>query len=165
MRRLKAELKRVHRGARHIEKGRDVPCQDVLVKYTLIAELQDQFPVRRLCKVLDVYPSGFYAWRLNPENRRAREDKCLLVPIKESWLESGSVYGYRKVSDDLRELSEQCGINRVHRLMRSAGICSQTGYATRKYKCGGTPSLVAQNHLQHQFDVQEPNRVWVTDIT
>ena len=49
------------------------------------------------------------------------------MPIKESWLESGSVYGYRKVCDDLRELSEQCGINRVHRLMRSARIRSQTG--------------------------------------
>jgi len=30
----------------------------------------------------------------------------LLVPIKESWLESGSLYGYRKVGDDLRELGE-----------------------------------------------------------
>jgi putative transposase len=38
--------------------------------------------------------------------------------------------------------------------MRSAGIRSQTGYAKRKYKCGGAPSLVAPNHLQRQFDVQ-----------
>jgi len=45
------------------------------------------------------------------------------------------------------------------------GIHSQTGYAKRKYKRGGAPSLVAPNHLQRQFDVQEPNRVWVTDIT
>jgi putative transposase len=121
--------------------------------------------VRRLCKVLEVHPSGFYAWRLNPESKRTKEDKRLLVSIKESWLESGSVYGYRKVCDDLRELGEQCGINRVHRLMRCAGIRSQTGYAKRKYKRGGAPSLVAPNHLQRQFDVQEPNRVWVTDIT
>jgi len=101
--------------------------------------------VRRLCKVLEVHPSGFYAWRLNPESKRAREDKRLLVPIRESWLESGSVYGYRKVSDDLRELGERCGINRVHRLMRSAGIRSQTGYAKWKYKRGGVPSLGAKS--------------------
>jgi putative transposase len=115
--------------------------------------------------VLKVHPSGYYAWRLNPESKRAMEDKRLLVPIEESWLESGSVYGYRKVSDDLRELGEKCDINPVHRLMRSAGIRSQTGYAKRKYKRGGVPSLVAPNHLQRQFDVQEPDRVWVTDIT
>jgi putative transposase len=69
------------------------------------------------------------------------EDKHLLVPIKESCLESGSVYGYRKVSDDVRELGQQCGINCVHRLMRSAGIRSQIGYAKRKYKRGVAPSL------------------------
>ncbi|CDG81134.1 ISPsy26, transposase OrfB [Janthinobacterium agaricidamnosum NBRC 102515 = DSM 9628] len=38
--------------------------------------------MRRLCKMLEVHPSGFYAWRLNPESRRAKEDKRLLVPIK-----------------------------------------------------------------------------------
>jgi len=75
------------------------------------------------------------------------------------------VYGYRKVSDDLRELDEQCGINRVHRLMRSIGIHWKTGYAKRKYKRGGAASLVAPNHLQRQFDAQEPNCVWVTEIT
>lgn len=119
----------------------------------------------RLCKVLGVHPSGFYAWRQNRESHPAKEDKRLLVPIKEACMESGSVYGYRKVSDDLREQGEQCGINRVHRLMRSAGLRSQTGYAKRKYKRGGAPSLMAPNHLQRQFDVQKPNRVWVTDIT
>jgi putative transposase len=49
--------------------------------------------------------------------------------------------------------------------MRSAGIHSQTGYAKRKYKRSDVPSLMAPNHLQRQFDVHEPNRVWVTDIT
>jgi putative transposase len=49
-----------------------------------------------LRKVLGVHSSGFYAWRLSPESRRAKEDKRLLVPIRESWLESRSVYGYRR---------------------------------------------------------------------
>ncbi|MCS0588224.1 IS3 family transposase, partial [Massilia norwichensis] len=66
---------------------------------------------------------------------------------------------------DLQELGESCGINRVYRLMRSEGIRSQTGYAKRKHKNGGAPSIVAPNHLQRQFDVTEPNKVWVTDIT
>ncbi len=98
--------------------------------------------------MLEVHPSGFYAWLHEPESERAKEDKRLLVPIKQSWLESGAVYGYRKVNDDLRELGETCGVNRVHRLMRSAGIRSQTGYGKRKYKRGGPPSLVAPNLLQ-----------------
>jgi putative transposase len=62
-----------------------------------------------------------------PESVRAKEDKRLLLPIRESWLVSGSGYGYPKISDGLREMGEQCGINRVHRLVRSAGIRSQSG--------------------------------------
>ena len=75
------------------------------------------------------------------------------------------MYGYRKVSDDLRDLGEQCGINRVHQIMRAAGLHSQTGYGKRRFKRGGAPSVVAPNHLQRKFDVAEPNKVWVTDIT
>jgi len=59
--------------------------------------------------MLAVHPSGYYAWRLNPESQHTLEDRRTLGHIKESWLESGSVYGYRKVSDDLRDLGEHCG--------------------------------------------------------
>jgi hypothetical protein len=45
-------------------------------------------------------------------------------------------------------------------VMRPAGIRPQTGYAKRKHKRGGAPWLVASNHLQRQFNVEEPNRVW-----
>jgi putative transposase len=95
---------------------------------------------------------------------RAKENRCLLGHIKQSWLASGAVYGYRKIFDNLKEIGERCGINRIRRLMRSEGIRSQTGYAKRKYKNGGTLSFVAPNHLQHKSDVTEPNKVWVTDI-
>ena len=54
-----------------------------------------------------VHPSGFYAWRAEPDSQRALEDQRLLRPIKQSWLESGAAHGYRKVSDDLRDLGEQ----------------------------------------------------------
>lgn len=123
------------------------------------------YSIRRLCKMVGVHPSGYYAWCISPESPRTKENKRLLGHIKQSWLESGAVYGYRKVYDDLQELGEQCGINRVHRLMRAEGIRSQTGYAKRKWKRGGAPSVIAPNHLQREFDVAEPNKVWVTDIT
>lgn len=118
-----------------------------------------------MCKMLKLHPSGYYAWRVSPESLRAKKDRRLLGHIKQSWLESGAVHGYRKIFDDLHELGERCSINRVYRLMRSEGNRSQTGYAKRKYKNGGAPSGVAPNHLQRQFNVSEPNKVRVTDIT
>ena len=85
--------------------------------------------------------------------------------IKHSWLESGGVYGYRKIHDDLREIGEACGRHRVARLMRIEGLRSQTGYRRRPGKYGGKPAVASPNLLKRQFDVVEPNTVWVTDIT
>lgn len=53
--------------------------------------------------------SGFYAWCVQPESKRAKEGKCLLGHIQQSRLESRAVYGDRKVSDDLRDLGERWG--------------------------------------------------------
>lgn len=85
--------------------------------------------------------------------------------IKQAWLESGTVYGYRKVTDDLRDLGEQCGKHRVARLMKGEGLRAQVGYGRRPRPRGGRVSTVAPNHLDRQFDVAAPNTHWVTDIT
>lgn len=115
--------------------------------------------------MMNVHPSGFYAWRSASDCARAIEDRRLLGLVKQSWLESGAVYGYRKVHSDLREWGETCGKHRVARLMRAEGLRSQTGYRRRPGTRSGPASVVAPNYLQQQFDVTVPNRVWVTDIT
>jgi putative transposase len=115
--------------------------------------------------MMSVHASGFYAWCETPQSPRAVEDGRLLGYIKHSWLESGSIYGYRKVTDDLRDLGETCGKHRVYRLMKQEKLRSQTGYRRRPGARGGPAAVMAPNHLQRQFDVAEPNRVWVTDIT
>ena len=124
-----------------------------------------EYPVRRLCQTLQVHPSGYYAWLAEPKSARAKEDQRLLGLIKHAWLESGGVYGYRKIHDDLRELGESCGRHRVARLMRGEGLRSQTGYRRRPGYYGGKPTVASPNRLERQFKVSEPNKVWVTDIT
>lgn len=84
--------------------------------------------------------------------------------IKQSWLESGAVYGYRKITRDLHELGERCGKHRIYRLMRQEGLRAQIGYRRRTGKYG-RPATVAPNQLEQRFDVEAPNTVWVTDIT
>jgi len=113
---------------------------------------------------LDVHPSGFYAWQRQPRSARAIEDERLSGLIKQFWLESGAVYGYRKIHTDLREYGEQCGPNRVHRLMRHAGIRAQVGYRKPRHRAGELHK-VTPNILQRQFNPQAPNESWVTDIT
>ena len=118
-----------------------------------------------MCQALQVHRSGFHAWLKKPESERSIDDRRLTGLIKQSWLESGCVYGYRKIQSDMRDLGEACSKNRVHRLMQLAGIQAQVGYKKRKGNYGTKPSVVADNQLKRQFDVVEPNQAWVTDIT
>lgn len=89
----------------------------------------------------------------------------MLGLLKHAWLESGGVYGYRKLTMDMLDLGERCGKHRVARLLKLEGLRSQTGYRRRPGPRGAKPAVVAPNHLQRQFNVSEPNQSWVTDIT
>jgi len=118
-----------------------------------------------MCRCLRLHPSGFYAWVKNPLSLRAHEDLRQIELLKVAWKDSGKIYGYRKLHDDLCDLGETCCPNRVARLARLAGIYAQIGYKRRPGKYGGKPSVVVDNTLDRQFDVAAPNTVWVTDIT
>lgn len=135
------------------------------MRYAFIKGHEQEHSVRRMCKVMQVHPSGFYAWKAEPASPREHDDRRLLGLLKHAWLESGGVYGYRKLTLDMRDLGERCGKHRVARLLKREGLRSQTGYRRRPGIRGGKPAVVAPNHLQRQFAVDEPNRAWVTDIT
>jgi putative transposase len=115
--------------------------------------------------MLSVHFSGFYAWLKVPLCQRAIEDARQTALIRQAWEDSGKVYGYRKLHDDLRDQGEDCSANRIARLASLAGIAAQIGYRRRPGRYGGSPAIVAENTLARQFDVQVPDQVWVTDIT
>ena len=135
------------------------------MRYAFIEEQARHHSIRRLCKMLDLHPSGFYAWRAAPESQRGKEDRRLVGHIKQSWLESGAVYGYRKIHTDLRELGETCGRNRVYRLMKREALRAQVGYRRRPGPRSGMAAVTAPNRLEQRFNVTESNKAWVTDIT
>ena len=115
--------------------------------------------------MLELHPSGYYAWKASPESRRAADDRRLLGLLKQAWLESGGVYGYRKLTLDMRDLGESCSRHRVAKLLRHEGFKAQRGYGKRLRPRGGAAAIVAPNLLEQQFAVSEPNMAWVTDIT
>jgi putative transposase len=114
--------------------------------------------------MVSVHPSGYYAWKQEPKSARQKDDQRIVGLIKQSWLESGAVYGYRKITHDLRDLGERCGKHRVYRLMRQEGLRAQVGYRRRAGRYG-KPAVVAPNQLEQNFEAAAPNKVWVTDIT
>ncbi|EMG9894814.1 IS3 family transposase [Enterobacter hormaechei] len=164
IRRLQKELKRVTDERDIFKKSRCVLRKAVRLRYAFIRDNSRCWPVRLLCRVLDVHPSGFYAWFKQPYSQRHQVDLRLTGQIKQFWLESGCVYGYRKIHLDLRDSGQQCGVNRVWRLMNRAGIKAQVGYRSPRAR-KGEASIVSPNRLQRQFNPDAPDKRWVTDIT
>nr|WP_228274622.1 IS3 family transposase [Acinetobacter ursingii] len=161
---LKKELQRVTEERDIFKKSRGVLRKPVQMRYAFIQDNKYIWPIRRLCSTLDVHHSGYYAWLKQPTSKTTKKRQLLAGLIKQFWLESGGVYGYRKIHCDLKDAGENCGINRVHRLMKADGLKSQRGYRKpRAY--AGTPSIVSANTLERQFNPTQPNQRWVTDIT
>ena len=135
------------------------------MKYAFIKEHRPQFRVRIMCRMLHIHPSVFYAWLKRLFSKRTVEDARQTDLIKDTWKNSGKIYGSRKLYDDLTDQGETCCLNRVARLARITSIRAQIGCKRRPGNYGGCPSIVVNNTLDRQFEVTNPSCIWVTDIT
>lgn len=135
------------------------------MKYAFIRAHRGEFGVWAMCRVLRVHLSGFYAWLKEPLSHRTQQDARQTELIRQAWADSSKVYGYRKLTDDLRDQGEQISENRVARLASLAWMSAQVGYRRRPGRYGGKPAVVAENRLEQKFSTTAPDQVWVTDIT
>ena len=66
--------------------------------YEFIKAHRHQYSVQMMCRVLEVAPSGYYEWLLQPVSNRAQEDGRLLRLIRASFLASHGIYGAPRAS-------------------------------------------------------------------
>ena len=92
------------------------------------------FPVRVVCRVLQVSPSGFYEWANRPASARTLEDAHLVNVIRDIHADSRGTYGSARVHAELRMgLGIRVGRKRVERLMREHRI---VGVHRRRFRRG-----------------------------
>jgi len=135
------------------------------MRFQFIEDHRDEFPVRLMCKVLEVSTSGYYAWRGRPPSKREMANRALTAKIKEEFEKSGETYGSPRIYQVMRKLGLMCSPNRVARLMRAADLKAKQ---TRRYRSTtkrNKADRVAPNRLKRDFRATAPNRKWVTDIT
>jgi transposase InsO family protein len=128
-------------------------------------DYRDEFPIPRMCRVFEVSPSGYYAWRERPASQRSLGNQALLQEIKDIHHMSRQTYGSPRVHAELLARGFSASKNRVARLMRAAHI-----RARRKKKRTQTSDSrhnypVAPNLLNQDFQAQRPNEKWLGDIT
>jgi len=116
-----------------------------------------------MCRALRVSHSGFYAWRVRPESRRARYDRELTRVIRRLHAESDGTYGSPRLHVELRTEGYQCGRAKVARLMRSAGL---KGCPKRRFRVTTKRGLApAANLLDQDFSAAQVNERWASDTT
>lgn len=127
---------------------------------------QADFPVRTLCRMLKVSPSGYYAWQERPPSPRAMADAVLTERIRAIHAVSDGNYGSPNIHAELRDEGTRVGRKRVARLMRRAGlrgVSRRRGFVVttrRDSKQRPAPDLV-----KRAFTAAGPNQLWVADMT
>lgn len=126
--------------------------------------------IQRICRVLGIQRSSFYAWKKRPTPHRTKANLQLIDQIKGLHAESRGTYGAPRITATLCSQGQECGKNRVAKLMQKVGIF---GCAKRKFRAMSTTD---SNHdlpvAPRRFQVENPqthptapNQVWVSDTT
>ena len=130
------------------------------MSYRFVARERASFPVRRLCRLVGVAASGFYAWlrRGCGSARREGVDRGLRARVGAIFAASRGTYGSPRVHAELRAQGIRAGRNRVARLMREGGLA-----VTRRRRAPRTTDSrhdhpVAPNLLQRRFAAGRPAR-------
>lgn len=135
------------------------------MRFQFIEDHRDEFPVARMCRMLGVSRSGYYARRKRPVSAREMANQELYKKIKAVYNENHGVYGSPRIYRALKKQGVACSENRVARLMRLRSLQAKQ---TKRYKTAtkrNKAQPVAPNLLQRDFVAQRPNQKWLTDIT
>ena len=118
-----------------------------------------------MCRFLRVSRSGYYDWSQRAESVRSLRDRELKLLIRQIHLESGGVYGARKIHRELLRLGEDCGRRRVARLMREDGLKGRPKRRFRRPSNAAPEQPFAANLLKQDFKADQRNQRWASDIT
>lgn len=136
------------------------------MKFAFIQEELWGYPADRVCQVLDVSRSGYYAWRTRPVSPRQRRHQELAVKVRAAHADSRRTYGSPRVQKALAAAGERVSPHTVAKLMQEQGLRAK---AKRKFVPRTTDSAhdrpIAPNLLGRDFAADRPNRKWAGDIT
>ena len=126
---------------------------------------QADFSVKKLCNVLGVSASGYYAWRSREPSARAQADDALAQQIRTIHGSSHATYGVPRIHAELAATGVRVGRKRVARLMKREGlegVSRRKGFKTtiKGRERHGIPDLVDRD-----FTASKPDALWVADIT
>ena len=128
------------------------------MRFALIDGAKAQFPVPRLCRVLGVSQSGYFAWRGRLACRRQRDDMVLLAHIRSAFTLSSGTYGSPRMTRELRDSGLTVGRRRIARLMRDNGLRARQKRRFKRTTDSHHAWPVAPNLLDQASRQRRPTR-------
>ena len=128
----------------------------------MIQELRREHNLTMLLEIAQLPKATFY-YHCKNQNK---EDKYAQAKaeITAIFHENKGRYGYRRVTDELRNRGFSLNHKTVQRLMKELGLlCRVRIKKYRSYK--GEVGKIAPNYLERNFYAEKPNQKWVTDVT
>lgn len=125
----------------------------------------NEFKIEKMAQVLRVSKSGYYKYLNWTESKRARENRVLLDEIRQIYEKNRQVYGSPRIHIALKQQGYKYSRTRIARLMRINQIQSKTRKKWKRTTQSKKGAKVAPNHLDQNFEISHPKKVWASDIT
>ncbi len=124
-----------------------------------------EFKVSRMCQLLEVSRSGYYEWRSRPPRAEVEAEQQVEAKVKHYFAQGRGTYGTRRIKYLLAQEGLQVSRRRIGRLLTQAGLRCKTRRKCKAPTASGQAQTVAPNQLNREFTVQEPDTIYVGDIT
>jgi putative transposase len=135
------------------------------MRYRFIEGHRKEYTVGRLCTMLWIKRSSYYAWRKRKPSQREQNNQAIIDQIRRIHKLSRRTYGSPRVHAQLRKQGYTCNQKRVARLMRQNGLQGQRKYHRKMVTTNSKHNFpVAPNILNREFQADRPNQKWVGDI-
>ena len=135
------------------------------MSFAFIDAERARFPVSRMCKVLGVSQSGFFAWKGRPASRRQQDDLIYLAHIRTAFELSNGTYGSPRMHRDLVDDGHSIGRRRVSRLMRENGLTARQKRRFKRTTDSQHAWPVAPNLIDQNFNAEGTDQKWCADIS
>ena len=135
------------------------------MRFRLVDQAKKEFPVHRLCKVLGVSQSGYFAWKDRPASWRQRQDVILLAHVRSAFSLSNETYGSPRMTRELQDAGFAIGRRRTARLMRENGLQAREKRRFKRTTDSHHAWPVAPNIINQDFTASKPDEKWGADIS
>ena len=135
------------------------------MKFQLIDAKKAALPIERMCPLLNVSGSGYYAWKHRGPSRRQLDDMVFLAHIRAHFTASNGTYGSPRMHVDLCEDGLRIGRHRIARLMRDNALKANQKRRFKKTTDSNHGGVIAANLLDQDFTCEHPDQKWGVDIS